>query len=223
MMLKLPHWLGVVAAFASAWTAAAQSMQVKDLAVGKLLVAPRKAPDPNFAGTVILLVQLDRESALGLVVNRRTKTPISQALDGWKPARGKSDPVYVGGPVEVDGVMALLRAGEKPADAAPVTGDIYVAASRTVVERALTAGTGPGGFRLYLGYCGWGPGQLQSEVAVGAWYIFNGNERLVFDSNPESLWTRLIALAEDRVAGIHMPARGAWRMEAWNQPGPTRR
>jgi putative transcriptional regulator len=223
MMLKLPHWLGIAAAFAAAWNAPAQSMQVKDLAVGKLLVCPRKAPDPSFAGTVILLVQLDHDSALGLMVNRRTKTPISRALADWKPARGKSDPVYMGGPVELDGVMALLRADAKPSEAAPVLGDIYVAASRTVVEKALTAGSGPGGFRLYLGYCGWGPGQLQSEVALGAWYIFSGNDRLVFDSDPDSLWTRLIALAEDHVARGREPARGACCLAAWNHPGPTRR
>lgn len=209
MMLKLRRSLSIAAVLAAAINAPAQSTRVKDLAVGKLLVAPRNAPDPSFARTVILLIQHDGQSAVGLMVNRRTKIPISLALEKWGPAKDKADPVYMGGPVEVSGVLALLRSPGKPADATRVFEDVYVAAARTPMEKALAAGTGPAGFRLYLGYCGWGAGQLENEVELGVWYIFSGNAGLVFDSDPGSLWSRLIARTEERIAYTDAPKSGA--------------
>jgi putative AlgH/UPF0301 family transcriptional regulator len=208
MKLKLQPSLWIAAVLSASLNAPAQSMRVKDLALGKLLVAPRNAPDPRFAGTVILLVQYDRQSAVGLMVNRRTETPISRALQEWKLAKQKSDPVYSGGPMEVNGVLALLRLATKPGDAAHVVGDVYVASSRSLVKKALTAGTGPGAFRIYLGYCGWGPGQLENEVELGVWYIFSGNAGLVFDSDPASLWSRLIVRTEQRIVRDLAPNRG---------------
>ncbi|MGO9262359.1 MAG: YqgE/AlgH family protein [Bryobacteraceae bacterium] len=208
-MQKLQRWLWIAAVLSAALNTPAQSRRVKDLAVGKLLVAPRDARDPSFARTVILLVQHDGQSAVGLMVNRRTKIPISLALGAWKPAKDKSDPVYMGGPVELNGVLALLRLASKPDDAAHVVGDVYLASSRTPVEKALAAGTGPGEFRVYLGYCGWGAGQLENEVELGAWYIFSGNAGLVFDSDPASLWSRLIARTEQQIVRNLAPKRGA--------------
>ena len=208
MIRKLRRSLWIAAALSAALNAPAQSMRVKDLAVGKLLVAPRNAPDPSFAQTVILLVQRDGHSAVGLMVNRRTKMPISRALEEWKPAKGKPDPVYMGGPVELDGAMALLRLASKPGDAAHVVGDVYLASSRTLMEKALSAGTDPGEFRVYLGYCGWGPGQLENEVGLGVWYIFSGTPGLVFDSDPASLWSRLIARTEQQIVRNLAPKRG---------------
>jgi putative AlgH/UPF0301 family transcriptional regulator len=201
MMLHLRHSLWIaVAVLLAAFYAPAQSRRVRDLAVGKLLVAPRDAPDPNFARTVILLVQQDRQSALGLIVNRRTKVPISMALKDWKSAKDKSDPVYMGGPVELDGVLALLKMAAQPGDAARVMEDVYLVSSRDPLEKALALGTSPAKLRLYLGYCGWGRGQLENEVELGAWYIFNATPSLVFDSDPASLWSRLIAQTEQRIA-----------------------
>jgi putative transcriptional regulator len=214
-MLKLQHSLWIAVVLSAALNAPAQSKRVSDLAVGKLLVAPRVAPDPNFAATVILLVQHDGQSTVGLMVNRRTKIAIARALKEWRSAREKSDPVYMGGPMELNGVLALLRLATKPGDAAHVVDDVYLASSRTLVEKALAAGTGPAEFRVYLGYCGWGPGQLENEVELGVWYIFSGNAGLVFDSDPASLWSRLIARTEQQVARNLVPRRGSCCFATW--------
>lgn len=179
--------------------AMSQSMRVKDLGVGKLLVAPRDCPDPHFAKTVILLVQLDPKGTLGLMVNHPTTVSISRALDQLKGANHRSDPIYLGGPVEVSNVFALLRTSSRPDDALRVVGDVYFVASRPVLEKTLAAGAGPGEFHAYLGYCGWGAGQLEKEMGLGAWYVFDGDSKLVFDSEPDSLWTRLIARIELKV------------------------
>jgi putative transcriptional regulator len=187
---------------------AAQSMRVKDLGVGKLLVAPRHCPDPSFAKTVVLLVEFDEDSALGLIINHRTKVPISRALDQLKAANNRSDPVYVGGPVDVAGVLALLRTSSRPDGSRRVVGDVYLVSTRLLLEKTLAAGTGPGEFHAYVGYCGWGSGQLENEMNLGAWYIFDGDANLIFDSDPDSVWSRLVARTDQKFARRRPSASG---------------
>lgn len=178
----------------------AQSMRVKNLGVGKLLVAPRDAPDPNFAKTVILLVEFDEDSALGLIINHRTKVPISRALDQLKAANNRSDPVYLGGPVDVATMLALLRGTSRPEEARWVVDNVYLVSTQLLLEKTLAAGARPGEFHAYVGYCGWGAGQLQNEINLGAWYIFDGDAKLIFDSDPDSVWSRLIARTDQKFA-----------------------
>jgi len=193
---------------------AAQSTRVKDLGVGKLLVAPRDSPDPHFAKSVVLLVQLDDGGTLGLMINHPTKIPIARALEQLKAANHRSDPVYLGGPVDGTTVLALLHAGSRPDDARRIMSDVYLVSTRPLLEKTLAAGTGPGEFRAYVGYCGWGVGQLEYEMSRGAWYIFDGDARLVFDSDPDSVWSRLIARIEQKVARTRPDgeSRGNWRL-----------
>src|SRR5580704_14055058 len=105
-------------------TAEAQSMRPGDLAAGKLLVASRDLPDPNFAKTVVLLIQYDEEGVVGLILNRRSKVPISRVLDEVTGAKERSDLVYSGGPVGTADVLVLIRARHEPEDAKRVMGDI---------------------------------------------------------------------------------------------------
>jgi len=175
-------------------------MRTEDLAVGKLLVTPREAPDPSFAESVILLVHYDRESAVGLMINRRTTVPLSRALRDLKGAGLRSDPAYIGGPVETDTAMAMLRSSNKPDSGVEVLNKIFLIPSRTAVEKALASAKSGEDLRIYVGYCGWGPGQLDNETRLGAWYILNADAALVFDPNPDTVWSRLIARSESRVA-----------------------
>lgn len=180
--------------------AAAQSRDVADLAVGRLLVAPRSSADPIFGRSVILLVRYDKTGALGLMLNHRTKLPISSALNGLKQAAGISQPVFVGGPVQLSDVFALARASRKPGGATQVAGDIYFFETKTGLEQAIGEASHPDRVRIYVGYCGWGPGQLNNEVLEGRWYIFNGREDLAFDTSPANLWESLIGETEHRTA-----------------------
>ena len=195
---------------------AAQSKRARDLGVGKLLVAPRDAPDPAFARTVILLVEFDEDGTVGLIVNHRTKVPISRALDQIKAANNRSDPVYLGGPVNLAAVLALLRASNRPDEARRVVGDVYLVSTRPLLEKTLAAGTGPGEFHTFVGYCGWGVGQLENEMNLGAWYIFDGDVKLVFDSDPDSVWSRLIARTEQKFARRRPAGTGAAQRIAYS-------
>jgi putative transcriptional regulator len=185
----------------------AQSKRTEDLAAGKLLVTPRDAPDPAFAESVILLVHYDRESAVGLMINRRTNVPLSRALRNLKGAAQRSDPAYIGGPVETGTAMALFRSNTKPDSGAQVLEKIYLIPSQPALESALNGGKSADDLRVYVGYCGWGPGQLDNETHLGAWYILDGSAALVFDPNPDTMWSRLIARSETRIARAQ-PALG---------------
>jgi putative transcriptional regulator len=171
-----------------------------DLGIGKLLVAKRDAPDSTFAKTVILLVRYTRGGTVGLMLNRRTEVPLSRALDPLKGARGRSDPVFAGGPVELPKVLALLRTNSMPEGAEHVTGKVYLVPTGALLDKTLAQQPDPADFRVYLGYCGWAAGQLENETSHGFWQVLNGSADIVFDSEPETLWSRLIERTEQRIA-----------------------
>jgi putative transcriptional regulator len=183
----------------------AQSINPKDLALGRVLVASRDLDDPGFAESVVVIVQYDQTGTIGLAINRKTDIPISRALSELgKAARDQSDPVYVGGPVETEGVRGLLRARAAPLPVKPVVGDVVMISERKALVRELGAKHSPAVFRIYLGYCGWGKGQLEKEIRAGAWHIFSaaelGSNQGIFDSNPDTLWSRLIVKTELELA-----------------------
>src|SRR5450432_2582026 len=117
--------------------AAAQSMRPADLGAGKMLVASRDLPDPNFSKTVVLLVQYDDEGVVGLILNRRSKVPISRVLDDMDGAKDRSDPIYAGGPVGRTDVLALLRSRVKAEAAKHVFGDISLVSSKELLQKTL--------------------------------------------------------------------------------------
>jgi putative AlgH/UPF0301 family transcriptional regulator len=196
---RLYRLLGIAAAVALL-QAPAQSTRVKDLGAGKVLVASRELHDPNFAETVVLLVHYDEDSVLGLIVDRQTKVPLSRVFQDLKGAKGRSDPVYAGGPVERTVAMALLRSRTKHEEADHVFADIELISSKGLLEKTLATGIDSDKLRVYLGYSGWTTSQLQAEVELGAWHIFPGDAGMVFDPDPESLWSRLIRKTEQRIA-----------------------
>jgi putative AlgH/UPF0301 family transcriptional regulator len=169
-----------------------QSRKIQDLGVGKLLVASPGLSDPNFAKTVVLLVHYSEEGVTGLILNRRTQVPLSRVFDELKAAKNLSDPVYLGGPVEVARVFALLQAQGKLEGAKHISNGVHLITSRPLFEKTLTARADPGVFHVYLGCAGWSRGQLQNEVTMGSWLIFPASADAVFHADPDSLWLQMI-------------------------------
>ena len=180
-----------------------QSQNPKDLSAGKLLVASRALADPNFAETVVLLVRCDAKGVVGLILNRPTNIPLSRVLEQFEAAKDRSDPVYFGGPVDPPAVFGLLRSTAKLDGAEQVFGGVYLISTKTVFEKAISGRPGPGTFHVYLGYAGWSNDQLRKEVEFGSWFIFQGDARTVFDSDPDSLWRQMIQKTELELAGSH--------------------
>jgi len=168
-------------------------------AVGRVLVAAEKLGDPNFRESVVLIIRFDPEKGtLGLMINRRSKIPLSRIFPEVNGA--KADPVYLGGPVELSTVQALLRSPSKSGDLVHILGDVYATASKDLIEKSISGGAGPSKFHLYLGYAGWAPDQLEGEMELGAWSVLKTTPDEVFDEDPDSLWSRLSRKAESQIA-----------------------
>ena len=180
----------------------AQSTRPEDIAQGSILIMQRDAPDPLFAHSVIVLAKHEQAGTVGLMVHYRSNIPIERALKGVAGAEKRTDSMFVGGPVELEGVMGLVRSDARPPGSSPVTGKLYLLAAKDGIAGALAAGRKPSDARFFLGYAGWGPGQLASEVRAGGWWIFAYDESIVFDEHPETLWGRLIKRTELRKASL---------------------
>jgi putative AlgH/UPF0301 family transcriptional regulator len=179
---------------------AVQSKSAKNLGLGKLLVASRSLGDPSFAKTVILLVRYDAQGVLGLILNRRTDVPLSRVLESPKEAKDRSDPVYLGGPVEVPAVFALFESPAKIEGAENIFDGVYLITAKPLFEKTISARPDPGVFHVYLGYAGWTQDQLREEVELGAWFVFPAETGKVFNSDPDSLWDEMIRKTELQMA-----------------------
>jgi putative transcriptional regulator len=176
--------------------AAAQRRPVKELAAGKMLVAARTMSDSLFADSVILLFAYSPDGAAGLVVNRRSAMPVSRALPDLPMPDGPSPVLFLGGPVAMTEVRALVRSSAPVTGAHRVLKDVVLLTTVEAMEREVEAGALMTRIRLYAGYAGWAPGQLEREVLRGRWLIVDGDGDAVFDPNPDTLWRREIRLAD---------------------------
>ena len=129
---------------------------------------------------------------MGLVVNRPTEVKLSEIFPEMEGLERRPDVVYMGGPVAVHQVMVLLRTGEPPEDAGPVLDDVYVSLSRSLLERVVAEPREGEAFRIYAGYAGWGPRQLDGEIARGDWLVTEGDAVTLFDEKPSRVWRLLI-------------------------------
>lgn len=155
---------------------------------GMLLVATPRLLDPNFADTVVLLLDVDDNGALGVVLNRPSGVPVSDVLDSWSAVASEPEVLFQGGPVSTEGALALglLRdEGEVPVGFREVDGRLGLIDLDTAVE--LLDGN-LCGMRIFAGYAGWGAEQLQGEIAEGSWYVVPGQAADVFGLDPADLY-----------------------------------
>ena len=139
-------------------------------------------------------------------MNRRSEIPLARIFPHIKGAA--RDPAYNGGPVETTSGQGLLRTPNAESQERHVVGDIYATGSKELIEKLIGSHIDASRFRLYLGYAGWAPGQLEAEVEAGAWSILTGSARIVFDDDPDTLWSRLTRESQMRIAS-RAPMRAA--------------
>jgi putative transcriptional regulator len=163
---------------------------------GQLLVAAPTIGDPRFAHTVILMVRHDEKGAFGVVINRPVgERPIADLLE----AAGDSDPgvagnvrVFAGGPVQPELGFVVHSAEYRRAETVDVDGHVAMTASRQVL-RDIGHHQGPEKSLFALGYAGWGPGQLEGELARHDWFTTPEEPKLVFDDDRGNLWEDAMA------------------------------
>jgi putative transcriptional regulator len=172
---------------------------------GRLLVATPPLGDPNFDHTVVYVLDHGELGAVGVVLNRADDAVISDddgldALSAWTPLLAPPGRVFVGGPVATDALIALATGDGRHDDAwGPVTDAIGTVdlslAPDEVAERI-------GRVRIFRGYAGWGPGQLEGEIEAGAWMVFDVAEDDLFTDRPETLWRQVVRRQGGRLAWI---------------------
>lgn len=150
------------------------------LSKGKFLVAAPSMTDPRFSGTIVLLIDYGMQGAVGLVINRPTKLKLSQAFDyaGFKKRDGA---LFLGGPVGTEQVFILLRSEKEVTGSSRVFKDVYVSTSEGVLQGAAD---GKAEFRVFAGFAGWAPLQLDREVSMGVWRVIDADGDVIFSGKP---------------------------------------
>ncbi|KQI68235.1 hypothetical protein AN189_10400 [Loktanella sp. 3ANDIMAR09] len=168
-------------------------MDIFDNLCGKLLIAMPDMGDPRFSGSVIYLCDHSDEGAMGLIVNKpipqlRLKALLEQ-MSIPTSADARDMAVHFGGPVEKQRGFVLHDGAYRSGDnTVPVTDDVCMTGTRDVLE-ALAQGQGPTSCLMALGYAGWSPGQLESEITQNAWLIGEATPQLLFGRAHEHKWT----------------------------------
>ncbi len=176
-----------------------------DPKAGRLLVATPLLGDPNFRRAVVLIVEHEAvEGTLGVVLNRPTKVGVGQVLEQWTELATRPSVVFRGGPVAPNSALALALVpgkdeplGWRALDGAPALarlGLLDLDAPPRLLAPAIQS------LRVYAGYAGWSPGQLQAEIDEGAWYVVGAEPGDVFAAEPEQLWRTVLRRQEGELA-----------------------
>jgi putative transcriptional regulator len=166
-------------------------------ASGKLLVATGEVQGELFASTVVLLLHYDETGAFGLVVNRPTDVQPVEVLGDDESIADYRGTLFWGGPVHMDSLRALQLTDSPHGEAEKIIESVYLVSYEEALEEG-PADTSR--LRLFIGYAGWAPGQLDSEMARGSWRVLLASSELVFDTDPQTLWKRLAPAQEQRAA-----------------------
>ena len=150
---------------------------------GSLLVATPALVDPNFRRTVVLVAEHGEGGAMGVVLNRPSETAVAEAIPELVSLAGDEEPVFVGGPVAVDSLLALAEV-EEPDD----TLELVVGAVAFVQDPEVPALRG----RIFVGYAGWSPGQIEAELDEESWVVVPAEPDDVFSEDPDELWSSVL-------------------------------
>jgi len=156
-----------------------------------LLLSMPQLMDPNFARTVVLLCEFNPDGAFGLVLNRPTDVRASEMVQLDPPIdRGNDLPLWIGGPVEPQRGWILV--GHEPeSDFRLIRDGLYLSTSPALLRNVLQARPAPRA-RVLAGYAGWGPGQLDEELAQSAWLMADVDLDLIFDVAADAMWETAI-------------------------------
>ena len=170
---------------------------------GRLLVATPPLEDTNFDRTVIFVLEHHDDGAIGVVINRPSHEALDEPLDRWIELQSVPSSVFSGGPVEESALIALAETKRVLVDdgeyLSPIIGSI--ASADLTADPALVAAE-IRGVRVFRGYAGWGPGQLEGEIEAGAWVVLDSEAGDVFSDEPDELWRTVLRRQPGRLAWL---------------------
>src|SRR5690606_12095547 len=173
---------------------------------GQLLVATPVLKDPNFERTVVLLVAHEPGGALGVVLNRPTEVPVSEVLGGWGELAGYPRVLFEGGPVQPEAAICLARLRPEVREVRGfhrifgMVGTVDLSADPDTLRDSVL------GIRVFAGYSGWAPGQLEAEIASGSWFVLDALPGDAFVERPADLWPMVLKRQGGILAAVaHFP------------------
>ncbi|AYB33801.1 YqgE/AlgH family protein [Chryseolinea soli] len=157
---------------------------------GRLLISEPFLPDPNFERTVVLLCEHNEEGSFGFVINKPSILKIAEVME---EASNLDDIVFVGGPVQQD-TLHFLHRNTSITNAVKIQDDIYWGGDfQSLMTQLNTSVIKPSDIRFYLGYSGWGQGQLESELQEDSWIVCDFvDDTLLFDTDPTVIWKKAL-------------------------------
>lgn len=158
-----------------------------------LLIAVPQLTDPNFSRAVVLMIEHDGEGAIGLIINHPTDHACDEVVANFDMtwAGAPDATLCTGGPVEPQSLWILHDGSLAPHEGHIITDGVAFSRGRDTLLAACAAQHRP--TRLVIGYAGWGPGQLEQEIAQGSWIIAPATAGLVFDCPADQIWRRALA------------------------------
>jgi putative transcriptional regulator len=156
---------------------------------GKLLVAAPSLDDPNFGRTVVAVANHDDDGALGIVLNRPSETAVAEAVPELAGLVDDGAVVHLGGPVQPQAIVLVAELADPSEAAFVITGSVGLVSDSTDHERLAGAG---GRRRVFAGYAGWGPGQLEAEVEREDWIVEDARPADVLSDDPAGLWSAVL-------------------------------
>jgi putative transcriptional regulator len=155
-------------------------------AAGILLIADPFLKDPNFLRTVVLLCEHRKESSFGFVLNKQIEQTLDELITSFE---GHSLPVYYGGPVQMDTIHFLHQYPDLIPESVKVGKDIYWGGNfETLTALIKNNSIDLSKIKFFIGYSGWGDGQLTVELDEKSWLTVSANRKLVFNTQHDEIW-----------------------------------
>lgn len=157
---------------------------------GRLLISEPFLPDPNFERTVVLLCEHNEEGSFGFVLNKPSILKINEVME---ELAALDNLVFVGGPVQQD-TLHFIHRNATLENAVEIVDNIYWGgAFENLMLLLETRQTDPNDIRFFLGYSGWGPGQLEAELDQDSWIVCDYvTDELLFDTSPDVMWRKAL-------------------------------
>ncbi|ASQ90788.1 hypothetical protein CHL67_07525 [Prosthecochloris sp. GSB1] len=160
------------------------------LTAGRLIMASAVMLESNFKRTVLLMCEHSEEGSLGFILNRPTQIRVSEAISGFDDIDME---LHIGGPVQVDTVHYLHARGDVIEGSQEVIPGVFWGGDKEQLGYLMASGViSPSEIRFYLGYAGWGEGQLEGEFEEGSWYTTDASRNIVFSEEYERMWGRVV-------------------------------
>jgi putative transcriptional regulator len=188
-MTRLRLLAGPLLAAAASLAGAPAALAQEDAAV--LLVAHPMFRDLDYRQTVLIAAPAPNGGHVGVILNRPTRRSLGSLFPEHEPSKKVVDPVYYGGPFSRSALVALVRADDNPGvGSVQLMEHLYMAFRANTIDHVIE--TTPNRARYYIGYVGWRPGELRSEIDKGLWAVIDADLELVFRKDTEGMWEELL-------------------------------